>query len=111
MPVSRSSPAIAAAPAPEQTSRISSSLRPVSSSQLTRAARGHHGGAVLVVVEHRDVHALDQLRLDLEALGRLDVLEIDAAEGGFQPGDGLHEGVDVGLGDLDIEHVRCRRSA
>ncbi len=38
------------------------------------------GGAVLVVVEDRNVHALAQLLLDVEALGRLDVLEVDAAE-------------------------------
>ena len=37
-------------------------------------------GAVLVVVEHRDAHALAQLPLDLEAGGRGDVLEVDAAE-------------------------------
>ena len=39
------------------------------------------GGAVLVVVEDRDLHALAQLRLDVEALRRLDVFEVDAAEG------------------------------
>src|SRR3546814_11020729 len=38
-------------------------------------------GAVLVVVEHRDVHALAQRGLDLEALRRLDVFQVDAAEG------------------------------
>ena len=60
---------------------------------------------MLVVVEDRDVHALDQLRLDLEAFRRLDVFEIDAAEGRLQPGDGIDERIDVGLGDLDIEDV------
>ncbi|MNT53793.1 hypothetical protein D3C72_1909000 [compost metagenome] len=38
-------------------------------------------GAVLVVMEDRDVHLVAQLLLDLEAFRRLDVLEIDAAEG------------------------------
>jgi hypothetical protein len=37
-------------------------------------------GAVLVVMEHRDVHDLAQALLDDEAIGRLDVLEVDAAE-------------------------------
>jgi hypothetical protein len=32
------------------------------------------GGAVLVVMENRDVHDLAQLLFDLEAFGRLDVL-------------------------------------
>ncbi len=36
----------------------------------------------MVVVEDRDVHQLAQALLDDEALGRLDVLEIDAPEGG-----------------------------
>ena len=40
--------------------------------------------AVLVVVEDRDLHALAELRLDHEAFGRLDVLEVDAAEGRLQ---------------------------
>jgi hypothetical protein len=34
---------------------------------------------MLIVVEHRDVEELAQLLLDDEALGRLDVLEVDAA--------------------------------
>ena len=40
--------------------------------------------AVLVVVEDGDVHQLAQPLLDDEAVGRLDVLEIDAAEGGAE---------------------------
>ena len=44
---------------------------------------GEHddGGAVLVVVEDRDVERLAQPLLDLEAARRGDVLEVDAAEG------------------------------
>src|SRR5262249_56784065 len=37
-------------------------------------------GSMLVVMEHRDLHPLAQLALDVEALGRLDVFEIDATE-------------------------------
>src|SRR5690606_8034803 len=40
---------------------------------VEHARRGDDGGAVLVVVEYRDVALLDQRLLDLEALGRLDV--------------------------------------
>ncbi len=67
--------------------------------------RGDDGGAVLVVVEHRNAHARLERFLDLEALGRLDVLEIDAAEGGLQAGDDLDKPLGVGLVDLDVEHV------
>ena len=45
--------------------------------------RGDHDGrAVLVIVEHGDVQFLFQRFFDLKALGALDVLQIDAAEGG-----------------------------
>jgi hypothetical protein len=66
------------------------------------------GGAVLVVVEHRDLHPLAALALDLEAFGRLDVLEIDAAEGGLQRHDDVDELVRVALVELDVEAVEAR---
>jgi hypothetical protein len=77
---SRSRQASAAAPAPEHTSFTSPDPC------RRRAAVEHRGAdddrrAVLVVVEDRDLHPLAQLALDVEALGRLDVLEVDAAEG------------------------------
>ena len=56
--------------------------RPVRSQRVDQAGGGDDGGAVLVVVEDRDVHQFAQPLLDDEAVGRLDVLEIDAAEGG-----------------------------
>ena len=71
---------------------------------------GHRGGdddrrAVLVVVENRDLHALAQGALDLEALGRLDVLEVDAAEGRLQRRDHLDQLLRVFGVDLDVEDV------
>ena len=61
--------------------------------------------AVLVVVEDGDLEPLLERPLDLEALGRLDVLEVDAAHGGLEH---LAEADHVGgLGgvDFDVEHV------
>ena len=55
----------------------------------------HHGGAVLIVVEDGDVAALLQLPLDLEAPGGGDVLQVDAAEGPGQQGDGVDDLVHV----------------
>ena len=66
---------------------------------------GHDRGAVLVVVEDRDLHPLAQLALDVEAVRCLDVLEVDAAERRLQPGDGLDHLLRVGLGELDVEHI------
>ena len=39
--------------------------------RVEHARRGHNGGAVLVIVEHRDVALFDQRALDLETLGSL----------------------------------------
>ncbi len=60
---------------------------------------------MLVVVEDRDLHAPAQRPLDIEAVRRLDVLEVDAAEGRLQRGDVVDELVEVVLGHLDVEHV------
>ncbi len=65
------------------------------------------GGAVLVVVEDRNVHALAQLLLDVEALGCLDVFEVDAAQSRLHAGDDLDQLVRVTLGQLDVEHVNA----
>ena len=58
--------------------------RDVAAGELQRvdqAGERDDRGAVLVVVEDRDVHQLAQPALDDEAVGRADVLEVDAAEG------------------------------
>jgi hypothetical protein len=60
---------------------------------------------VLVVMEDRDVHALAQLLLDVETLGRLDVFEVHAAQRRLERGDDLDQLVGVVLGELDVEHV------
>jgi hypothetical protein len=61
--------------------------------------------AVLVIVEDRDPHPLAQAPLHLEALGRLDVLEVDAAEGRFQRRHHVDDAVDLARVDLDVEDV------
>jgi hypothetical protein len=74
--------------------------------QAVEHCRGNDNGrAMLIVVEYRDLHARAKLALDLEALRRLDVLEIDSAEGGFQCRDDLHQLVGIAFVDLDVEHV------
>ena len=62
-------------------------------------------GAVLVVMEYRDFHALAQFPFDQEALRGLDVFEIDGPEGGLQRGDHIDEFVRIGLLDLDVEDI------
>ena len=73
-----------AAPAPLQTSLVSSMSRPVRCERVDQAGGGDDGGAVLVVMEDRNVHQFAQALLDDEAFRRLDVLEIDAAPAGAE---------------------------
>ena len=61
--------------------------------------------AMLVVMEDRNAHARLRLLLDLEALGALDVFEVDAAEGRLERNDDVDELVDIQFRDLDVEHV------
>ena len=61
--------------------------------------------AVLVVVKDRDLHALAQLLFDVEALRRLDVLEVDAAERGLERRHALDEAVRVFGVELEVEDV------
>src|SRR5690606_10517628 len=74
---------------------------------VDEGSRHTDGGAVLIVVEHRDLHALAQLAFDDETLGRLDVFEVDAAKRGFEAGDDFDQLVGIGFVDLDIEHVQA----
>ncbi len=63
------------------------------------------GGAVLVVVEDGDVHQLAQPVLDDEALRRLDVLEVDAAEAAAQEAHAVDELVHVLGRDFEVDAV------
>ena len=51
---------------------------------VEQGGAGNDGCAVLVVVEDRDIHLLLEFFLNIEAFGRLDVFEVDAAEGGLE---------------------------
>ena len=66
---------------------------------------GDDGGAVLVVVEDRDLHGPLQLLLDVEALRRLDVLQVDAAEGRLEQLAGADDLARVLGGQFDVEDV------
>ena len=74
--------AIPAAPRPTISTSRSSILLPVSLTAFSSGGEDDDRGAVLVVVEDGDVELGLQALLDLEAAGRADVLEVDAAERG-----------------------------
>src|SRR5207247_2313853 len=80
----------------------------VAPGQLQRVEQpgcGDDGRAVLVVVEHGNVQQLFQLLLDDEAVRRLDVLQVDPAEGGAEIAHAVDDGVDVGRIDQDVDAV------
>ena len=106
-PIERSSSmqAMPAAPAPLQTSLVVVDLAAGEVERVDQAGGGDDGGAVLVVVEHRDVHQLAQALLDDEALRRLDVLQVDAAEAGAEQLDAVDDLVDVLGGDFEVDGV------
>ena len=60
---------------------------------------------MLVIVEDRDFHALAQLLLDIEALRRFNIFEVNAAEGGLQAGNNFYQLIWIVFTDLQIEHI------
>ena len=72
---------------------------------VDQAGGGDDRGAVLVVVEDRDVHQFAQTLLDDEAFRRLDVFQVDAAEAGPEEAHGVDEFVDVLGADLEVDAV------
>ena len=72
---------------------------------VDQAGGGDDRGAVLVVMEHRDVHPLLQRLLDDEAVGRGDVFEVDPAEAGAEQLDSFDEPLRVGGVDLEVDRI------
>ena len=75
--------------------------------RIAHGGRHRDRGAVLVIVEDRDVHPRAQLGFDFEALRRLDVFEVDRAKGRLKGGHDFDEFVRIRLIDLDVEHVNA----
>ena len=94
----------AAAP-PVDTRDISSSDLPTTRNPLSSAAPVTMAVPCWSSWKIRNAHALAQFLLDHEALGRLDVLQIDGAEGGFQAGAEFDQFMGIQLVDLDVEDV------
>lgn len=47
---------------------------------IEHSGQDHDGCAVLVIMEHRNIKFLFQLRFNLEASGRCDIFQVDAAK-------------------------------
>src|SRR5208337_2208158 len=68
------------------------------------------GGTMLVIMEDWDLHRLLQRLLDVEALRRFDVLQIDAAKSGFQQLAELDNLVGIMSVDFKVEHVHIGKA-
>ena len=84
---------------------VSLDVAPGQLQRVDQPGGGDDRGAVLVVVEDRDVEQLAQALLDDEAFRRLDVLEIDAAAARAQQLDAVDELVRVLGRDLEVDRV------
>ena len=72
---------------------------------VDQPGRGDDCGAVLIIVEHRNIQQLAQPLLDDEAFRRLDVFEVDAAEGRMQKAHAIDEFVDIAGVDFEIDRI------
>src|SRR6185503_3565650 len=70
----------------------------------TRRA-GDDRGAMLIVMEDGNLHRLPERLFDVEAVGRLDVLEVDAANRGLEELTKFYHVVGILGAYLEIEHV------
>ena len=73
--------------------------------RVDEAGRRDDRGAVLIVMEDRDVHELAKPRLDDEAFGGADVLEVDAAESGREIAHRVDEGLGILRAHLEIDRI------
>ncbi len=73
--------------------------------RVHHARGGDDGGAVLVVVEDRDVHFFLEGFLNVEAFRGLDVFKVDAAKGRLHGLDYFDEFVGIADVEVDVEHV------
>ena len=76
--------AMPAAPAPEVTTRISSSFSVCELQRVEEGGQDDDGRTVLIVVKDRDVAFLLEPAFDLKAARRGDIFQVDAAEAARQ---------------------------
>src|SRR5690606_15386476 len=66
---------------------------------------GDNGGAMLVVMEYRNIALLNQRALNIEALRCLDIFQVDTAKGTGDALDSINERLRTFRHDFDIENV------
>jgi hypothetical protein len=97
--------AIAAAPAPDCHDLGFAQILAHEPHGVEHSCGNDDGGSVLVVMKHRDFHAIAQGFFDLEAFGSLDVFEVYAAKARLERCHNLDEALRVLFVHLDIDGV------
>ncbi len=77
---------------------------------VDHAGSGYDRCTVLVIVENRNLAALDQYAFDLEALWRLDVFKVDATEGFGNARNSIDERLRAFCIDFDIDGVNTGKT-
>ena len=96
---------MALAPAPLNTAFTSSIVLVHQDQRVHQRRAGNDRRSVLIVVKHRNAHGAAQFLFDHETIRRLDVFQIDAAEGGLQHLAGANDILGVAGGQLQIENI------
>ena len=78
---------------------------PRQQARVDEARGGDDRRAMLIVVHHRNFHAFAKRLLDLEALGRLDVFEVDAAEARLHQRYRFNNRIGIFGRQLDIDRI------
>ncbi len=73
--------------------------------RIKQRRAGNDRGAVLIVMEDRDLHGLLQPFFDMETFGRLDIFEVDPAKAGFQELHALDEELRVLGLEFQVDRV------
>ena len=73
--------------------------------RVQQSRPGNDRGPVLVIVKYGNLHRLLQCFFDVETFRRLDVFEIDAAEGGLQQLNDFDDVVRIVALDFEIENI------
>ena len=94
-----------AAPAPFHDKLAGLKVAPGQVQRVDETGNGDDGRPVLVVVKDGNVHQFAQSLFDDEAIRRLDVFKIDAAERRTEIADAIDELIDILCVDFDVEAV------
>ena len=75
--------------------------------RIAHRSRDNNRRAMLIIMKNRNAHAFAQAAFHFKAFGRLDVFQIDRAEGRLQRGDHLDQLVGVFFVNFDVNRINA----